>query len=69
VLRLADQGTRAEVTWTPGGADDAFSGRFFGTGDQRVFGNDEAFTEVVELPMPGVLAIRTAGTWTVTPQP
>jgi hypothetical protein len=69
VLHLADQGAHAEVTWTPAGPDDAFSGRFFGIGDQQVFGNDEAFTEVVDLPMPGIFAIRTHGAWTVTPQP
>lgn len=69
VLRLADQGAHAEVTWAPAGPDDGFSGRFFGIGDQQLFGDDEAFTEVVELPMPGIFAIRTAGTWTVTPQP
>lgn len=69
VLRLADQGAHAEVTWAPAGPDDGFSGRFFGTGDQSLFGNDEAFTEVVDLPMPGIFAIRTHGTWTVTPQP
>jgi hypothetical protein len=69
VLRMADQGTGAEVTWAPAGPDDVFSGRFFGVGDQKVFGNDEAFTETVELPMPGIFAIRTDGTWSVTPQP
>ena len=69
VLYVADQGTHAEVTWVPAGPDDDFSGRFFGTGDQQLFGNDKAFTEVVDLPMPGVFAIRTAGTWTVIPQP
>ncbi|KQY24874.1 hypothetical protein ASD16_05175 [Cellulomonas sp. Root485] len=69
VLRMFDQGAHAEVTWAPAGPDDDFSGRFFGVGDQQLFGNDEAFTEVVDLPMPGVFAIRTDGTWTVTPQP
>jgi len=69
VVYLSDQGTHAEVTWTPAGPDDDFSGRFFGTGEQQVFGNDEAFTEVVDLPMPGIFAIRTHGAWTVTPQP
>ncbi|WP_456788619.1 hypothetical protein [Cellulomonas sp. P5_C5] len=68
VVRVSDQGTHAEVTWTPAGPDDVFSGRFFGNGDQQLFGNDEAFTEVVELPMPGIFAIRTHGAWTVTPQ-
>ena len=69
VLRMLDQGAHAEVTWAPAGPDDDFSGRFFGVGDQQLFGNDEAFTEVVDLPMPGIFAIRTDGTWTVTPQP
>ena len=69
VVRVSDQGTRAEVSWAPAGPGDVFSGRFFGDGDQLVFGNDEAFTEVMELPMPGILAIRTRGAWTVTPQP
>ena len=69
VLHLVDQGAHAEVTWAPAGPDDDFAGRFFGNGDQQLFGNDEAFTEVVDLPMPGIFAIRTDGTWTVTPQP
>jgi hypothetical protein len=69
VLHMADEGSHAEVAWTPAGPGDVFSGRFFGTGDQSLFGDDEAFTEVVELPMPGVFAIRTDGSWSVTPQP
>ncbi|WP_156043900.1 hypothetical protein [Cellulomonas sp. URHE0023] len=72
VLRIADTATTAQVSWTPAGPGDKFSGRSFGTvsaGPPQLFGDTQAFTEVVDVAMPGALAIATNGTWTVTPIP
>ena len=54
----------------PASADDSFSGRVFTTSDSpKLFGNTEAFSEVYDVDLPGVMAIQTNGTWTVTPTP
>ncbi|MBD5787745.1 hypothetical protein IF650_16400 [Cellulosimicrobium terreum] len=68
---LIDGGTpEAEVTWAPAGEGDTFQGRFFGVdrAAARMFGDSVAFTDVFEMPLPGVLAITTDGEWSVTPQ-
>lgn len=76
VLFLGDTASGIQVTYTPAGPDDRFSGRAFSavevgpTGPESVlFGDDAAFTETYELAFPGVLAITTDGTWAVTPVP
>ncbi|WP_172592208.1 hypothetical protein [Subtercola boreus] len=52
------------------GAGDSFSGRVFTTsGNPQVFGDTGAFSEVFDADLPGVMAIQTNGTWTVTPTP
>jgi len=70
VLRLDGTATSAEVSWTPAGPGDSFQGRYFGVTREasRMFGDSEAFTETIDLALPGVLAVKTAGTWSVTPQ-
>lgn len=70
VLRLDGTASSAEVSWTPGGPEDSFQGRYFGVTREasRMFGDTEAFTETFDLVLPGVLAVKTAGTWSVTPQ-
>ncbi|GEM_PF-1361614 len=70
VLRLDGTAASAEVAWTPAGPEDSFQGRYFGVTREasRVFGDTEAFTETFDLVLPGVLAVKTAGTWSVTPQ-
>jgi len=35
--------------------------------DSKLFGDEVAFTEHVELRMPGIVTIRTNGTWSITP--
>ena len=70
VLRLDGTASSAEVSWTPAGPGDSFQGRYFGVTREasRMFGDTEAFTETFDLVLPGVLAVKTAGTWSVTPQ-
>lgn len=70
VLLIDGSTAEAEVTWAPAGDEDTFQGRFFGVdrAAARMFGDSVAFTDVVELPLPGVLAITTDGEWSVTPQ-
>lgn len=70
VLFFADDVGAMDVTYTPSGEGDSFSGRVFTTSDDpQLFGNDEAFTETYTTDLPGVMAITTNGTWTVTPHP
>ncbi|MBN0041151.1 hypothetical protein JN535_13360 [Cellulosimicrobium cellulans] len=70
VLRLDGTASSAEVSWAPAGPEDSFQGRYFGVTREasRMFGDTEAFTETFDLVLPGVLAVKTAGTWSVTPQ-
>ena len=70
VLFFADDVPRVTVDYAPAGADDSFSGRVFTTSDNpQMFGNTEAFSEVFDADLPGIMAIQTNGTWTVTPTP
>ena len=70
VLRFADEVPVFRVDFTPADAQDSFSGRVFSATDEggsRVFGNTEAFTETYDVPLPGILAVQSRGTWTITP--
>lgn len=70
VLFFTDDVPRVRVDYAPAGPDDSFSGRVFTTSDQpKMFGNTDAFSEVFDADLPGVMAIQTNGTWTVTPTP
>ncbi|WP_165068368.1 hypothetical protein [Marisediminicola senii] len=70
VMFFTDDVPRVTVEYTPADADDSFSGRVFTTSDTpQVFGNTEAISEVFDADLPGVMAIQTRGTWTVTPTP
>ncbi|GAB3168304.1 hypothetical protein GCM10027059_30710 [Myceligenerans halotolerans] len=70
VLALGDTASGIDVEYTPAGPDDSFSGRYFSvSGEPRMFGDTQAFTDSYEVSLPGVLAITTNGSWTVTPGP
>jgi hypothetical protein len=70
VLFFSDDVPHVTVNYTPADADDSFMARAFTTSDDnQVFGNEEAFTEVFDADLPGILAIQTKGAWTVTPTP
>jgi hypothetical protein len=70
VMFFSDDVSHVAVDYTPAGPDDSFSGRVFTTSAQpQVFGDDKAFSETFDADLPGVMAIQTNGTWTVTPTP
>ncbi len=70
VLFFSDDVSRVTVDYTPANADDSFSGRVFTTSDTpQMFGDSVAFSEVFDADLPGIMAIKTQGTWTVTPTP
>jgi hypothetical protein len=69
VLGLSDDGSKVKITYEPSDEADLFMGRFFSVaeGGPQVFGNEDAFTETFDTALPGILAIMTNGSWTVTP--
>ncbi|WP_104163320.1 hypothetical protein [Cryobacterium sp. N22] len=68
VLFFSDDVSRVTVDYMPADADDSFSGRVFTTSDTpQMFGDSVAFSEVFDADLPGIMAIKTQGTWTVTP--
>jgi hypothetical protein len=70
VLFFQDDVSHVAVDFRPAGPDDSFSGRVFTTSDHpQLFGNTDAFSEQFDVDLPGVMAIQTNGTWTVTPVP
>jgi hypothetical protein len=70
VLFFSDDVPRVTVDHTPAGTDDSFSGRVFTTsGVPQIFGDTGAFSKTYDADLPGVMAIRTDGSWTITPTP
>jgi hypothetical protein len=69
VVYLVDDSRSSRVMWEPASADDSFQGRMFGESeeDSFMFGDTEAFSEVIKIRRPGVLAIATDGAWKVEP--
>jgi hypothetical protein len=69
VRYLGDRAKSLKVTYRPAANGDSFGGRIFTVSDRpQVFGNDEAFTETFKTDLPGVIAITTNGSWTITPR-
>ncbi len=70
VLYLQDDVSHVAVDFRPASADDSFNARAFTTSDDtQVFGDSGAFAKQFDVDLPGVIAIQTNGTWTVTPVP
>ena len=70
VLFFQDDVSHLAVDFRPASAEDSFNGRAFTTSDDtQVFGDSGAFAKQFDVDLPGVLAIQTNGTWTVTPVP
>jgi len=70
VLFFSDDVSHVTVDYAPAGTEDSFSGRVFTVSDNtQAFGDTEAFSEVFDADLPGIMAIQTNGTWTVTPTP
>lgn len=69
VIFLGDKAGKLKVQAKPAGKGDSFSARVFTVSDQPlVFGSDEALTQTYEVDLPGVIAITTNGSWTITPR-
>lgn len=69
VIFLGDHADGLAVTYRPSGSGDSFSGRLFTTSSRPlIFGADEPLDEVYDTSLPGVIAIQTQGSWTLTPR-
>lgn len=69
VLYFSDTASKVTVTYEPLDTTDSFGARIFTESDTPfVFGNDEAFTETEDTDLPGVIAISTNGSWSITPE-
>lgn len=69
VLYLADATTSIDVSYQPADSDDTISVRVFTVaGTPLVFGDEVAFTESFDTQLPGVIAVATNGSWTITPR-
>lgn len=77
VLLLGDDASAVQLDYAPADADDSMLARVLsavdlteqGNPDMLALGDDVAFSERVEVRMPGVVVLGTRGTWTVTPLP
>jgi len=77
VLLLGDTASGARIDYTPAGADDSLLARVVSAVDvdpatgpaSLVLGGDEALSETADVALPGVVALSTNGSWTVTPLP
>lgn len=77
VLRIDQPGTTLRVAYTPADAQDELTARMMSwaqTGSDgeplsMSFGADSAFDQSYPLVTPGVIALDTAGSWTVQPLP
>ncbi|WP_217615604.1 hypothetical protein [Cellulomonas sp. GbtcB1] len=77
VLLLGDTASGARIDYTPAGPDDSLLARVVSAVDvdpatgpaSLVLGGDEALSETADVALPGVVALSTNGTWTVTPLP
>ncbi|MCJ1698716.1 hypothetical protein MT356_03205 [Rathayibacter festucae] len=70
VLAFSDDVDSLDVAYGPASSEDSLSGRVLGTaGTRQTFGDTTAFARVVDATLPGVVAIRTDGAWTLTPTP
>lgn len=70
VLAFSDDVERLDVAYGPASSEDSLSGRVLGTaGTRQTFGDTTAFARVVDATLPGVVALRTDGAWTLTPLP
>ncbi len=69
VLFLGDKVSRLKVSYKPSGKGDSFDARIFTVSDKPlIFGDTDPFTETQKVDLPGVIAISTNGSWTLTPK-
>jgi hypothetical protein len=77
VLLVGDAASAVQLDYAPVDADDSMVARVFsavdlteqGSPDTLLLGDDVAFSERVDVRMPGVVVLGTRGSWTVTPLP
>ncbi|QHC60154.1 hypothetical protein [Rathayibacter sp. VKM Ac-2760] len=70
VLAFSDRADSLDVAYGPASSEDSLSGRVLGTaGTRQTFGDTTSFARVVDAALPGVVALRTDGSWTLTPVP
>ncbi|NHT18839.1 hypothetical protein [Cellulomonas sp. IC4_254] len=77
VLLLGDTASGARIDYTPAGEGDSLLARVVSAVDvdpatgpaSLVLGGDEPLSETADVALPGVVALSTNGTWTVTPLP
>ncbi|WP_213281195.1 hypothetical protein [Cellulomonas hominis] len=77
VLLVGDTASAVRVDYTPAGPGDDLLARVFSAVEVEdtwspaslLFGDDVAFSETADVPMPGIVALSTNGSWTVTPVP
>ncbi|GIG36806.1 hypothetical protein [Cellulomonas pakistanensis] len=77
VLLLGDDASGVRIDYSPAGPDDTMLARVVSAVDvdpstgpaSLVLGDEQAFSETAEVALPGVVALSTNGTWSVTPVP
>jgi hypothetical protein len=77
VLPIGEEASAVQLDYAPADADDSMVARVYSavdlteSGDPQtlLLGDDMAFSERVDVRMPGVVVLGTRGSWTVTPLP
>ena len=69
VLRLTEPGSQVRVSYSPAGPEDELSARLVSSEQSMNFGADAAMEQTYPVPMPGVISLDTAGSWTVQVEP
>lgn len=77
VLFVTDEASAVQLDYAPVDAEDSMTARVYsavdvtqsGNPDTLLLGDDVAFSERVDVRMPGVVVLGTRGSWTVTPLP
>jgi hypothetical protein len=77
VLLIGDEASAVQLDYAPVDAEDSLVARVYsavdltesGNPDTLLLGDDVAFSERVDIRMPGVVVLGTRGSWTVTPLP
>lgn len=77
VLFLGDEASAIQLDYAPVDAEDSMTARVYsavdvtesGNPDTLLLGDDVAFSERVDVRMPGIVVLGTRGSWTVTPLP
>lgn len=70
VLNFSDTATKLALDFTPLDTSDSLYLRVFPlSGHTKIFGNDDALIETLDADVPGIVAVSTNGSWSLTPTP